>query len=154
VVTWPEKKVSKSGNHLLRKNKKAGFDINMPSPAGETPLMSTFHFRSTAGYEYDEVVRMYEDQKKKIKYLLSQRGIQVNAQDRQGRTALIYSALELLPSYYTNLAYELRLETIKLLLRKGANKTIRDSSGKTACDHYRRSWTPNPEDPLDQLFCK
>ena len=61
-------------------------------------------------------------------WLLLNTAIDVNERDKEGRTALFLD-------YDENLDTNVGCEVIKLLLRDGADPTIRDLGGKTAYDY-------------------
>lgn len=76
---------------------------------GRTPLMDLMHFRRPAG----------------AAFLLAQ-GVDVNATDPQGMTALHFAALR-----------GVRADHVRRLLRAGARPDAKDAAGKTPFDHAR-----------------
>ena len=77
---------------------------------GRTPLMDLMHFRRPAGSAW-----------------LIERGVDVNAQDDDGRSALHHAALQ-----------GVRPDYVRKLLDAGADPKLRDGSGSTALDCARQ----------------
>ncbi len=60
-----------------------------------------------------------------VKVLLAN-GARINAQDKQGQTALMFASRDV---------FEQIIPVIELLLKHGANAKLKDKNGKTALDH-------------------
>ena len=65
--------------------------------------------------------------KRSVAEYLIARGVDINAQDQEGGTALMWAVARKHP------------ECVKLLLRDGANRGVRRKSGETAMDLAKRS---------------
>jgi hypothetical protein len=91
-------------------------DVTLADSVGVTPL------HEAAGWGQAEVVK-----------LLLQLGADINAQDKNGWTPLIHAS-------FVNSIYRVgegMLETAKILVENGADKTIKCNEGKTAADYAK-----------------
>ena len=105
----------------------AGLEVDTRDPHGNTAL-----HECVAGDGANAVA---------ARYLLS-KGADVNAQNNEGQTPLIYL-------YDTHFEYE---KMVPLLLEHGANPLIRDKTGKNALDHARdRAKGVEPKWRIDQF---
>lgn len=97
----------------VRKFIELGFDINSTDNTGKTfySLMSSF------GYSANEYKKMFDE--------FDKLGGNINTQDESGKTALMYSII--------NLNYE----AFELLLNFGANTSIEDNFGHTFIDYLK-----------------
>ena len=102
-----------------------GADINARTPAGDTALILLCE-------QDDDVSRVAE--------LLLDFGIEINAENRKGRTAL-------------HTAAKYRVESmIELLVKRGANTTLKDAEGKTPAESLPSWLSKANEQRLRSLF--
>ena len=113
-----------SGNtKILKRLIAAGADVNRGDSQQKTPLMYACEGTGINGYEKEEATAIM-----KIKYLL-QKKADVDAENKFGKTALMYAA------------DSLDADVVRLLLDSGTDAGAADSAGKTALDHLNRTET-------------
>ena len=129
---------------------KSGINVNIKDGAGRTPLMfaslaynpEIVQILIAAGAnindtdDFGETVFMYaskahgkRDTEEMVKILLSGEKEDINAADKDGATALMFSV----QGYYIDIA------AVKYLIRQGADVDARDKDGKTALDYFFES---------------
>lgn len=97
----------------------AGANVRRAAPDGRTPLMFVFCCKNSA--EMTEA-------RSQTALLLLRHGVDINAADRQGRTALMYAA------------GNADIALLQILLCANADDAARDRNGLRTEDHAREAW--------------
>jgi ankyrin repeat protein len=118
ALMWPNTDV------MIRYYIRHGADIEHRNKEGMTPLINIAegHFARGKSNAADNLKAMLDG------------GAKIDAQDNEGRTALIMAASHAKYDWENEKSYR---EMIPVLLERGADPLVRDKSGKTAADHAR-----------------